>query len=98
MAGTGGVRAGAGRKPKAEELKTSELARKALIAKYGSIDASFQSLLDSGEPALIKFVHEHAFGKPTEKVEHSGTTTSMVISYELQKGNEMITNESNTGI
>jgi hypothetical protein len=75
MAGTGGVRAGAGRKPKAEELKTSELARKALIAKYGSIDASFQSLLDSGEPALIKFVHEHAFGKPTEKVEHSGSTS-----------------------
>jgi len=53
----GGARPGAGRKPKAEELKTSELARKALIAKYGSIDASFHSLLDSGEPARSTKIH-----------------------------------------
>jgi hypothetical protein len=98
MAGKGGARPGAGRKTIAQELGTADLAKKALIERYGSLELSLKSLLDSGEPALIKFVHEHAFGKPTEKVEHSGTTTSMVISYELQKGNEMITNESNAGI
>lgn len=78
MAGKGGARPGAGRRTIAQELGTADLAKKALIKKYGSIDAAFQHLLESGESALLKFVFEHAFGKPTEKLEHSGGFTIKV--------------------
>lgn len=84
MAGKGGARPGAGRKTIAAELGTANLAKKALIARYGSLENSLQSLLDSGEPALIKFVHEHAFGKPTEKVEHSGGQ-QLIINWQESK-------------
>jgi len=68
----GGARPGAGRKTKAEEDRVRNLAVKSIISKYGSEEAGFKSLLESGEPSLQKFVFEHAFGKPKEKVEHSG--------------------------
>ena len=63
----GGKREGAGRKGKAEELKTAKIAMDALISKYGDKETALKSLIDSGEPSLIKFVYEHAFGRPTEK-------------------------------
>ena len=72
MAGKGGVRPGAGRPPKAEEEKSQQAAYKALMDRYGSPDAAFGALLDSEEPALIKFTYEWAFGKPKERVEQSG--------------------------
>ena len=84
MAGKGGARPGAGRKTIAQELGTADLAKKALIERYGSLELSLKSLLDSGEPALIKFVHEHAFGKPTEKVELSGGLKN-TTEYDLSK-------------
>lgn len=64
----GGVRAGAGRKTIAEEVNSRELAMSALIMKYGSREEALKSLLDSGNPILMKFVYEHGFGKPIEKV------------------------------
>ena len=64
---TGGKRTGSGRKGRSEELKTATIARKALIAKFGDEETALKSLIDSGEPSLIKFVYEHAFGRPTEK-------------------------------
>lgn len=87
---TGGARPGAGRKTIAAELGTADLAKKALIARYGSLENSLQSLLDSGEPALIKFVHEHAFGKPTEKVEHSGGQQPIQAVINIIKPNDNI--------
>lgn len=68
----GGARIGAGRKTKAQEDRVRELAVSSIVSKYGSEEAGFKSLLESGEPSLIKFVYEHAFGKPKEKLEHSG--------------------------
>ncbi len=64
----GGKRAGAGRKPKIEELKIVNTAIEAITEKHGSLKAGFQWLLETGEASLIKFVYEHAAGKPTEKV------------------------------
>lgn len=64
----GGARAGAGRKTIAEEVNSRELAMSALIMKYGSREEALKSLLDSGNPILMKFVYEHGFGKPIEKV------------------------------
>lgn len=69
----GGARAGAGRKPKVDEIRVQNLARAALIAKYGSEEKAFQHLLESDEPSLKKFVYEHAFGKPREKVDMDNT-------------------------
>lgn len=68
----GGARPGAGRKTKAEEDKVRRVALNAIIEQYGSEEKGFVALLQSGEATLIKFVYEHAFGKPKEKVEHSG--------------------------
>lgn len=72
MAGKGGARPGAGRPTIAKELATADLARKALIDKFGGLNEALIALLEMKEPVLTKFVFEHAFGKPTEKIEHSG--------------------------
>lgn len=68
----GGKRNGAGRKSKADEEKIRNLALQSIVSKYGSEEAGFTALLESGESSLIKFVYEHAFGKPKESIEHSG--------------------------
>jgi hypothetical protein len=71
----GVARAGSGRKSKSEELGTSILARAALIKKYGTLEKALTALLESNESALIKFVFEHAFGKPTEKIQQNSEKT-----------------------
>ncbi len=80
---SGGARPGAGRPSKAEEQKTASLAKAAIAGKFGTVEAGFQWLLESGEPSLIKFVFEHAFGKPQDNVDVSGdlkhTVTYQVI-------------------
>lgn len=65
----GGARKGAGRKSIAEEVGTRDLAQKAIIAKYTSLEAGLKALLDMDEPVLTKFVFEHALGKPTDEVD-----------------------------
>jgi len=65
----GGSRPGAGRKTKAEELKSSGIALEAITEKYGSLKEGMMFLLDSKEPNLIKFVFEHAAGKAPDKVD-----------------------------
>lgn len=72
MASRGGARPGAGRKSLAAEQQTAEQARQAIIAKYGSIEGGLTKLLESNEPALVKWVFEHALGRPPEKVEVGG--------------------------
>lgn len=69
----GGARQGAGRKSKVDEIRVQNLAIKSLIQKYGSEEKAFVNLLESGEPSLIKYVYEHAFGKPKEKIDMSNT-------------------------
>lgn len=76
----GGKREGAGRKSIAAELNTRQMAISALIKKFGSIDNAWQYMLSSGETQLIKFVIEHAFGKPQDKVEHSGEMTIATVT------------------
>lgn len=65
----GGARKGAGRKSIAHEEKTREKAKAAITEKYGSIEAGLTSLLESGEQSLIKFVFEHALGKPQDDID-----------------------------
>lgn len=69
MNGHGGKREGSGRKPKADEEKVRNLAIAAIEEKHGTLQAGFVKLLESGEASLIKFVWEHAVGKPREKMD-----------------------------
>ena len=66
---SGGANRGQGRKPVAEELNTRILSQNAIIAKYGSLEAGLKTLLESDRDPLVKFVFEHALGKPVDKVE-----------------------------
>lgn len=66
---SGGANRGQGRKPVAEELNTRLLSQNAIIAKYGSLEAGLKNLLESDRDPLVKFVFEHALGKPVDKVE-----------------------------
>jgi hypothetical protein len=63
----GGARPGGGRPKKVDEERVRDLSIQAIIAQYGTEENGFKSLLASKEPVLIKFVFEHAYGKPTEK-------------------------------
>lgn len=65
----GGFRENSGRKPRSEELGITKLAVDAIIEYYGSLELGFVSLLKSQDTALIKFVWEHAAGKPRERVD-----------------------------
>ncbi len=58
-----------GRGSRAEELKTTELARESITEYYGSLKESFIQALKGKDFALKKFVFEHAFGKPRERVD-----------------------------
>jgi hypothetical protein len=69
MNGHGGKREGSGRKPKADEEKVRNLAVSAIEKTHGSLEEGFTNLLKSGEASLIKFVWEHAVGKPREKMD-----------------------------
>lgn len=69
MNGHGGKREGSGRKPKADEEKVRNLAIAAIEEKHETLQKGFVKLLESGEASLIKFVWEHAVGKPREKMD-----------------------------
>ncbi len=84
MAGTGGARPGAGRPSISQELKTADLARKALIDKYGSLNTALIEILKMNNPILTKFVLEHAFGKPTDNINLKGEINTN-IQYDMSK-------------
>ena len=69
MTNKGGARPGAGRKPKALEQHTSNICKQAIQSTYGGNCKAMQALLATGEVPLIKFVFEHAFGRPIDKQE-----------------------------
>jgi hypothetical protein len=69
MSTHGGSRPGSGRKPKADEEKIRFLAVSAIEKTHGSLEEGFTTLLKSGEASLIKFVWEHAVGKPRERMD-----------------------------
>jgi hypothetical protein len=78
----GGKRPGSGRKPKADEDQAKALCIAAIEKKYGSIEKGLINLLESGETGLIKFVFEHAIGKPKENVDLGLTedTVNIIMS------------------
>lgn len=83
MAGKGGAIPGAGRKSKAEELKVANQAIEAITERYGSLKDGFMALLKSEEPSLIKWVFEHAAGKPQDKVDLTTNGKDLPTSKEI---------------
>jgi hypothetical protein len=69
--GHGGKRPNSGRPTKADEENSRKLAIAAIEARHGSLEAGLEFLLSTEEPSLIKFVYEHAIGKPREKMDLS---------------------------
>ena len=69
MHNRGGARPGAGRKTRAEEMGIQKIALKAIEDYYGSLEEGFKALLASEHHNLIRFVFEHAAGKPREKMD-----------------------------
>lgn len=58
-----------GRPKKVDEMKINNISIQAITERYGGLKEGFLALLESKEPSLIKFVFEHAAGKPKEKME-----------------------------
>jgi hypothetical protein len=86
---SGGPGRGQGRKSRAEEEKTSTMARNAIAGKYGTPEAGFIFLLETKEPSLIKFVFEHAFGKPQDNVSMDVTGNVKFTGIEIVKPDEV---------
>lgn len=84
MAGKGGARIGAGRPTIAKELATADLVRKVLVEKFGSLEEAIKAFLGKDEPALDKFILEHAFGKSPDKIEMKADVTNH-NDYDLSK-------------
>jgi hypothetical protein len=72
-----------GRHPERKEVNARNIALSALERKYGSLDAAFEHLLDSGVPSLVMYAYQMGFGKPQEnakiEVTHSQVQTVQVI-------------------
>jgi len=66
MAGTPGR---SGRKPIHDQIKARNLCLQAIEEQFGSLIDGLKVLLASNEPSLIKFVFEHAMGKPPDRIE-----------------------------
>jgi len=81
-----GENRGGGRKPVHDEIAARDISISAIVKEYGSIEEGMIALLRTKEQSLIKFVFEHAIGKPKEQVEYSG---KMGISHKYiqQAGN-----------
>lgn len=77
----GGYRPGSGRRPIHDEIKAKDLCIAAIEGAYGSLLEGLQALLNSGEPTLIRFVYEHALGKPKERIESD--VTSMIEQIQI---------------
>lgn len=92
---SGGPGRGGGRKPLHEEIKARDLAVKAIVSKFGSLESGLEFLLGTEEPTLVKFVFEHAIGKPKEKLEHSGEllTTNVQLTKDEVKEYAAILNK-----
>jgi hypothetical protein len=69
-----GENRGQGRKSKLDEQKTSELAIKALVNKWGGEDKAFLRLSEFAEEGSfnhMKLLFEYAYGKPKESIDHT---------------------------
>ena len=94
----GGPQPGSGRPKKADEEKAQRAAYGCLMARYGSAEAAMDAALESGQPALMKFVYEWAFGKPTEKIQSDTTILLPKINFFNYDETEQGSGENSEGV
>ena len=85
MAGTGGKREGAGRKPKADEENSKKIilaALKSLYSIYDDDEAKSKFIKDEllGTQRGNQFIAEHIFGKPKETIDNNVTINDFKIA------------------
>jgi|TARA_R110000803_G_C11844123_1_gene304977 hypothetical protein len=86
MAGAGGKRKGAGRKPKSDEDRIRGLSISALSSVYGSEDGAMNHLAEQSQVGgkdgfpYLKLLLEYAYGKPKETIDL--TNNIVTISFE----------------
>jgi hypothetical protein len=81
MAATISRKAGPGRKPLSVEMNARQLCLSAIEKKFGSIEKGIIYLLETEEPALVKFAFEHAIGKPIDQVQATHTVEVLKVGY-----------------
>ena len=83
----GGRREGAGRKPKAEEEKIKNFALNAMVETFGSEEKAWKSLSDQAKDSFphLKLLFEYKYGKPKERIEHSGGVNIPITSWNDNK-------------
>lgn len=74
----GGYRPNSGRKSMKDEEKALAIIRKAVKTVYGGEVEFVQHQLEQGEPSIIKFIMEHLFGKPKDKLDVTSDGQSIV--------------------
>lgn len=77
----GGARKGAGRKPKAEELKVQKLGIDAIIDVYGSVEDYYKHIAKESKESFphLKLLQEYIFGKPKETIEQTHNVNNFDI-------------------
>jgi len=79
MAARGGKRAGAGRKPKADETKLIEKLSPLMPIAYDALEAN----LAKGEPWAVKIAFEYFYGKPKQSIDQ--TTTVNISDFDIKE-------------
>jgi len=79
----GGRREGAGRKPKEDEVKIKNFALNAMVEVFGSEEKAWQSLSKQAKDSFphLKLLFEYRYGKPKERIEHSGGVNIPITSW-----------------
>ncbi len=83
----GGKREGAGRKGKESEEKIASFALAAMVEVFGSEEKAWQSLSEQAKDSFphLKLLFEYRYGKPKERIEHSGGVNIPVTSWNDSK-------------
>ena len=74
----GGARAGAGRKPKADEIKLIENLDKAIDQDY--VFKKLHHLFAMGEMSAIRLYFEYRFGKPKQQLDIDATVETEPVT------------------
>lgn len=102
MAGKGGRREGAGRKPKADEIALIETMDAVLVP--AAVWGKLAMKVNKGDVNAIKTWLQYRFGMPKQSIDHSNKDGSLKpVAYEVrtyEQANELkkLLNESNGGI
>jgi len=82
-----GENRGQGRKPKHDEEKITSFALNAMVEVFGSEEKAWQSLSKQAKDSFphLKLLFEYRYGKPKERIEHSGGVNIPITSWNDSK-------------